>query len=76
MAMIMGNVEDERCFFNLGFMKNKLRNGLATHLDLVVKMLVQKFFTLNTSPLLQQWFLDCCKILPWCKGIVQATKNI
>jgi hypothetical protein len=47
---IMGSVEDERCFFNLRFMKSKLRNTLTTHLDLVVKMFAQKFFTLNTFP--------------------------
>jgi hypothetical protein len=40
MAMIMGNVEDERCLSNLGFMKNKLRNKLTTHFDLVVRMFV------------------------------------
>jgi hypothetical protein len=38
MAMVLGNVKDERCFSNLGFMKNKLKNILTTHLDLVVKM--------------------------------------
>jgi hypothetical protein len=36
--MAMGSVEDERCLSNLGFMKNKLRNKLTTHLDLVVIM--------------------------------------
>jgi hypothetical protein len=36
--MIMGCIEDERCFPNLGFIKNKLRNRMTTHLDLVVKM--------------------------------------
>jgi len=50
MAIIMGSIEDERCFSNLGFMKSKLKNRLTTHLDLVVKMFVQKFFTLNTFP--------------------------
>ncbi len=49
-AMIMGNVEDERCLSNMGFMKNKLRNKLATHLDLVVRMFAHKFFTLNIFP--------------------------
>ncbi len=48
MAMIMGWVEDERCFPNHGFMKSKLRNIMTTHLDLVVRMFDQKFFTLNT----------------------------
>jgi hypothetical protein len=50
MAMIMGCVEDERCFFNLGFMKSKLRNRMTTHLDLVVRMFDQKFFTFNIFP--------------------------
>jgi hypothetical protein len=50
MAMIMGIIEDERCFFNLGFMKSKVRNRLTTHLGMVVRMFVQKFFTLNIFP--------------------------
>ncbi len=50
MAMIMGIIEDERCYFNLGFMKSEVRNRLTTHLDMVVRMFVQKFFTLNTFP--------------------------
>jgi hypothetical protein len=48
--MAMGSVEDERCLSYLGFMKNKLRNKLTTHLDLVVIMSTQKFFTLNIVP--------------------------
>jgi len=48
--MAMGSVEDERCLSYLGFMKNKLRNKLTTHLDLVVIMSTQKFFTLNIFP--------------------------
>jgi hypothetical protein len=39
MAMIMGVVEDEKCLFNIGFMKSKLWNRLTTHLDLVVRCL-------------------------------------
>jgi hypothetical protein len=50
MAMVTGNIEDERCFSNMGFMKNKLRNKLTTHLDLVVKLFAQKFFTFNSFP--------------------------
>jgi len=50
MAMIMGNIENEKCYFNLGFMINKLKNRLRTHLNLVVKMVVHKFFTLNIFP--------------------------
>jgi nitrate reductase gamma subunit len=50
MAMVMGSVHDERCFSNMGFMNNKLRNILTTHLDLVVKLFTQKFFTFNSFP--------------------------
>jgi hypothetical protein len=39
-AMVLGSVKDERCFFNLGFMKSKLKNISTTHLDLVVKMFI------------------------------------
>ncbi len=49
-VMVMGNVEDEKCFSNLGLMKNNFRNILTTHLDLVVKMFAQKFFTFDTFP--------------------------
>jgi hypothetical protein len=44
MAMIMGVVEDERCLFNMGFIKSKLRNRLITHLDLVVKMFISSLY--------------------------------
>jgi hypothetical protein len=40
MAMIMDIVEAKRCLFNMGFIKNTLRNRLTTHLDLVVKMFI------------------------------------
>jgi len=42
------SVENERCFFStLSFVKSKLRNMLTTHLELVVKMYAQIFFTLQ-----------------------------
>ncbi len=44
-VMVLGSVEDERTFSILTFMKSKLRNRLTTHLDLVVKMYAQDFFT-------------------------------
>jgi len=50
MAMVMGNIEDERCFSNMGFMKSKLKNRLTTQLNLVVRMFAQKFFTFNNFP--------------------------
>jgi len=43
MVMIIGNVEDERTFSNMSFMKNKFHNHLIIHLDLVVKMYAQSF---------------------------------
>ncbi len=45
-VMVLGSVEDERTFSTLTFMKSKLRNQLTTHLDLVVRMYAQDFFTL------------------------------
>jgi hypothetical protein len=47
MTMIVGSIDDERRFLNLRFMKKNLNNKLTTHLDLVVKLFVQKFFTLD-----------------------------
>jgi hypothetical protein len=44
MAMVLGSVEDEWCFYTLSFTKNKLRNWF-THLDLVVHMYAQKFYS-------------------------------
>jgi hypothetical protein len=36
MAMVLSNVEDDKWFSNMSFMKSKLRNQLTTHLDLMV----------------------------------------
>ncbi len=47
-VMIVGNVEDERTFSIVNFMKSTFLNHLATHLDLVVQMYVQKFYRLET----------------------------
>jgi hypothetical protein len=47
--MMKGNVEDERTFSNLSFMKNKLCNHLTTHLNLVVKIYVQSFLIRDLS---------------------------
>jgi hypothetical protein len=46
MAMVLSNVEDERCFFNMSFMKRKLKNQLTTHLDLMWCKCIHKAFTL------------------------------
>ncbi len=40
-------MDDEQCFSILNFMKTKLRTGLIAHLDLVIQILVQKFYFLD-----------------------------
>jgi hypothetical protein len=55
---IIGFVEDECCFSTLTFMKTKLPNILTMHLELVVHMFSQKYFTLKTFPFsatIQNW---------------------
>jgi hypothetical protein len=47
---ILGSVENEHSFYTITFMKSKLRNRLTINLDMVVKMYVQDFFTLQTFP--------------------------
>lgn len=44
MAMLLGNVEDEKCFSTISFMKNTLWNMLTTCLNLVVHMYAIFFF--------------------------------
>jgi hypothetical protein len=44
------SVEDERCFNFISFLKSKMRNCLNPHLQLVVLMYAQLFFTLDTFP--------------------------
>jgi hypothetical protein len=65
--MVLGNVEDECTFSNLVFMKLKLRNQLTTHLDLVVKMYGQTFYTLDTFP----FYPTICNSNDheWCYGV-------
>jgi hypothetical protein len=48
--MILGSVENEKCFSTLPFMKSMLQNKLPTHLDLVVRMFVHEHYTLYTFP--------------------------
>jgi len=47
---VINNVDDERTFSALTFMKSKLRNQLVGHLDIVIYMFVQDFFTKKTFP--------------------------
>jgi hypothetical protein len=48
MVMVLGNVKNECTFSNMSFMKNKFQNHLTTHLDLVVRMYAQTFYSLET----------------------------
>jgi len=47
---VFGFVEDERCINFDTFSKNKVWNRLNNHLEQVVSMYAQKFFTLNNFP--------------------------
>jgi hypothetical protein len=47
---ILGNVEDERCFSTLKFLKSNIRNRLDVHLPMVVRMFQHKFFILANFP--------------------------
>jgi hypothetical protein len=48
--MALGNVEDEHTFSNLSFMKNRFLNHLIMHLNLVVRIYAQKFYSVDTFP--------------------------
>jgi hypothetical protein len=50
MVHVLGIVDDERCFKFVAFLKNKVWNRLNNHLQLVVSMYAQKFFTLQNFP--------------------------
>jgi hypothetical protein len=50
MVMVLGSVENEEIFSNIAFVKSKLQNQLTSHLDLVVCMHAQEFYSSETSP--------------------------
>jgi hypothetical protein len=43
-VQVIGTAEDERTFSTLTFMKSKLRNQLARHLNIAIRMFVQDFY--------------------------------
>ncbi len=45
---VVGFVEDKCCFSSVVFLKNKMRNQLNIHLQMVVAMYAHKFFTFDT----------------------------
>ena len=49
-CLVLGSVEDERCFSNLKFLKSCHRNRLDKHLPLVVRMFGQKYYGLENFP--------------------------
>ncbi len=58
MVMVLGSVEDEKCFSTLSFIKNKLRNRLVKHLDLILHMYAQIFYFLEIfsfSTIMKSW---------------------
>jgi len=67
MAIIMGSVENDKCLSNMGFMKSKLRNKLTTHLDIILRMFAQKFFTLKSFPFTA--IMSSCIITKSCHGV-------
>jgi hypothetical protein len=50
MIQIMGFVKNEKTFSTLTFMKTRLWNPLCEHLDMVVWMFAQPFYTIDTFP--------------------------
>jgi hypothetical protein len=49
-VQVIGNLEDEKTFSILFFMKSKLWNHFAWHLDIAICMFAQDFFTKETFP--------------------------
>jgi hypothetical protein len=49
-VQVVGNVENESCFYILAFMKSKFCNKFTTHLPLVVRMFAQHFYIINNFP--------------------------
>jgi hypothetical protein len=49
-VLVLGSVEDERCFSSLKFLKSYQRNRLGKHLPLVVRMFGQRYYSLEDFP--------------------------
>ncbi len=49
MVQMVGNMEDERCFSFMAFMKSKLHNRLTTQLLFLVWMFTQRFYIIHNS---------------------------
>jgi ABC-type arginine transport system ATPase subunit len=47
-VITLGSIENEWTFSNLIYIKNKLKNHLTMHLDMVIMMYAQKLYFLGT----------------------------
>jgi hypothetical protein len=50
MVSVLRSIEDEQTFSTFAFMKDKLRNRLGLHLDTIVPMFAQEFYTQESFP--------------------------
>jgi len=49
-VLVLESIEDEQTFSILTFMKDKLRKKLGLHLDTIVRMFPQEFYTQENFP--------------------------
>jgi hypothetical protein len=59
MVHVFGSIEDEQYFNYIAFLNKKMWNRLNNHLQLVISMYAQKFFTLHNFPYedtYEMWF--------------------
>jgi hypothetical protein len=59
MVHVFGSIEDEQYFSYIAFLNKKMWNRLNNHLQLVISMYAQKFFTLHNFPYedtYEMWF--------------------
>ncbi len=50
MVSVLKSIEDERTSSTFAFMKDKLHNRLGPHLDTIVPMFAQEFYTQESFP--------------------------
>ncbi len=62
MVQVLGSIEDEQCFNFLTFCKYKLLNQFTINLDLMIKNVSQKFYTLHNFLYVttyDEWQVEC-----------------
>jgi hypothetical protein len=55
-VLVLESIEDKRTFSTFAFMKDKLHNRLGPHLDTVVPMFAQEFYTQKKLPLSRGYY--------------------